>query len=356
MKLQHVVLIVLSLCFAAVPVVAQADTLTLPEGATKDDLKPDFPQPYIVKKGDTLWDIAEHFFKDPYKWIKIWEKNLYISNPDLIYPGNEIWFSMPPDKVKVTSPAQPRVIKRVQPAAIIKPVEKIEPPIDPNLFLTALARQDFIQPKDVDGVGHILDSEDGRLYYGNGDRIYLKFKHAANPGELFDVFRTGDVIKDPKNGRKLGVLVHHLGQVKVISEDKGIYRGMITNSFEEMDRGNRLKPAKIIDGSLKPSFPAGDVSGQVLYIRNNAAEAGQNQVTGISLGIKDGMTPGMKLSVHRAGRVVRDKVTGKKTRLPEEKIGELLVLVPQRDASIALVTKSTAAINLGDAVRNQASR
>jgi len=33
-----------------------------------------------------------------------------------------------------------------------------------------------------------------------------------------------------------------------------------------------------------------------------------------------------------------------------------MVLVPQQDASIALVTKSAQAINLGDSVRNQAKR
>ena len=58
----------------------------------------------------------------------------------------------------------------------------------------------------------------------------------------------------------------------------------------------------------------------------------------------------------RNGRTVRDRVTGKGVRLPEEKIGQLLVLVPQQDASIALVTQSTGPINIGDSVRNRASR
>ena len=29
---------------------------------------------YIVKKGDTLWDLSEEFFQDPFTWPDLWEK------------------------------------------------------------------------------------------------------------------------------------------------------------------------------------------------------------------------------------------------------------------------------------------
>jgi delta 1-pyrroline-5-carboxylate dehydrogenase len=117
-----------------------------------------------------------------------------------------------------------------------------------------------------------------------------------------------------------------------------------------------LKPAKKIDTRITPSHPDGSLAGKVLYIRNNAAEAGQNQVIGISLGLGDGLKAGTALSIHRAGRNVKDQVAGGKVLLPEEKIGELLVLVAQTGGSLAMVVDSTSAINIGDAVRNQATR
>jgi LysM repeat protein len=43
---------------------------------------------HVVKKGDTLWDLAFQFLGDPFKWPLIWQLNTYIKNPDLIYPGN----------------------------------------------------------------------------------------------------------------------------------------------------------------------------------------------------------------------------------------------------------------------------
>jgi len=328
-----------------------ADELAMPQEMSEADVKPNLPQPYVVKKGDTLWDISSYFFKDPMKWMKIWEKNLYISNPDLIYPGNEIWFDA--EKLKKSGGLAKQ---RPQPAVLIKPVEKLEPKVDTSRLLNALARQDFIQPDAIKGVGYILDSEDERINYGAGENLYLKINQPAQDGDLFDVFRTGDPIKDPDSGKVVGLLVNHLGQIEVRSQDSGIYRGVVLNTFEELSRGDRLKPAKHIDTRITPSYPDGSVAGKVLYIRNDAAEAGQNQMIGISLGQGSGLQAGTALSIHRAGRMVKDRVSGKMVRLPEEKIGELLVLVSQPKGSLALVTKSTSAINIGDAVRNLADR
>jgi len=202
----------------------------------------------------------------------------------------------------------------------------------------------------VTGIGHVLDSRDERLNYGVNDRVYLRLRESVSPGTLMDVFRTGDAVSDPASGEVTGVLVEHLGQIRVDSPADGIYRGVVVKGFEEISRGDRLKVAKVIEPRIVPSTPQQRVDGSVMYIRNNAKEAGQNQVVGISLGIKNGMKPGTSLSIYKAGRLIRDRVTGEDVRLPREEIGSLLVLVPQEKASIALITRSTQAINIGDAV------
>ena len=350
MKLQHYLAIACFMLACALPLQVTAASLALPQEVSEADIKANLPQPYIVKKGDTLWDIANYFFKEPQKWLKIWERNLYISNPDLIYPGNEIWFNVEQKKSGGLAKVRP------QPQIISKPVERLEKPIDTSLLLTALARQDLVQPDAIEGVGYILDSEDDRINYGANEKLYLKMKQNARDGDLFDVFRTGDPIKDPDTGKVVGVLVNHLGQIEIRSEEGGIHRGVVLQTFEELSRGDRLKPAKQINSTITPSYPEGAVAGKVLYIRNNATEAAQHQVIGISLGIGDGLKAGTSLSIHRAGRTIKDQVTGKKTRLPEEKIGEVLVLVAQSKASLALVVESTGAINLGDPIRNKAKR
>ncbi len=43
---------------------------------------------YVVKKGDTLWDIAFSFWGDNFLWPDLWHANPQIANPDLIFPGD----------------------------------------------------------------------------------------------------------------------------------------------------------------------------------------------------------------------------------------------------------------------------
>jgi hypothetical protein len=47
---------------------------------------------YIVKEGDTLWDLSDEFLHDPFAWPDLWENNRHIQDPHWIYPGDSIYF------------------------------------------------------------------------------------------------------------------------------------------------------------------------------------------------------------------------------------------------------------------------
>ena len=43
-------------------------------------IKADAPNRYIVKKGDTLWDISGRYLDSPWRWKEIWATNKQIKN------------------------------------------------------------------------------------------------------------------------------------------------------------------------------------------------------------------------------------------------------------------------------------
>jgi len=340
------------------PTALFADAFLMPGAVENGELVKPFPQPYVVKQGDTLWDIATTYFANPEKWIKIWEQNLQVTNPDLIYPGNEIWLKMKQGQAKETAkqPEPAMTIVKLEPRIIYKPAERVEKELDTNVLITALARQDFTDPKGVEGVGHILDSEDDRINYGANDKVYLSLNVTAHPGDRFNIFRTGDPIykfNDDNEKELTGFLVNHLGVVEVISEESGVFRGVIVQAFEEIARSDRLKRALPEDYAIALEYHDQPLFGHVTYIRGNTVEAGQGQIVGIDLGSENGLRAGSVLGVYRAGKLVIDGVYEEKTyrALPEEKIGEIIVLAAQENASIALINKSSTPINIKDLIQ-----
>ncbi|MEO5588693.1 MAG: LysM peptidoglycan-binding domain-containing protein [Gemmatimonadaceae bacterium] len=65
-----------------------------------------------VKKGDTLWDLANAYLKDPFRWPEVFRRNTdIVENPHWIYPGEMIRIP--------TSEVRPEVLARIttKPAA-----------------------------------------------------------------------------------------------------------------------------------------------------------------------------------------------------------------------------------------------
>ena len=45
---------------------------------------------HIIVRGDTLWDLSNHYLQNPFLWPQLWDANRYIENPHLIYPGDPV--------------------------------------------------------------------------------------------------------------------------------------------------------------------------------------------------------------------------------------------------------------------------
>ena len=75
----------------------------------------DMPNSHTVKEGDTLWDITQTYYGDPYRWPQVWSYNPEITNPHWIYPDATVQLR-PGDGSAVDT--APRGFKRTQVQAL----------------------------------------------------------------------------------------------------------------------------------------------------------------------------------------------------------------------------------------------
>src|SRR5688572_13685713 len=146
--------------------------LTVATYAAAVEVNGEHPDTYVVKKGDTLWDIAGRFLKRPWLWPEIWQANPQIQNPHLIYPGDVISLAYL-DRVATVEPG-PR-----EDAAPINAIALS----DIEAFLKDL--------RVVDGFEHlpyVVGLEEDRLRAAEGQVAYVRHL-AANPGDRFTVVR-----------------------------------------------------------------------------------------------------------------------------------------------------------------------
>ena len=61
------------------------------------------PESYLVRPGDTLWNLSQRFLNNPWYWPRIWSYNQQLDNPNWIYPGSQIRF-YPGTDVPITTP------------------------------------------------------------------------------------------------------------------------------------------------------------------------------------------------------------------------------------------------------------
>jgi LysM repeat protein len=97
---------------------------------------------HVVKKGDTLWDIAREYLKDPFRWPEVFQRNTdVVENPHWIYPGEVIRIS--------GSEVRPEVLARV----MTKPVA---PPAPTGLERTVFSTLPAYVSDRIPGTGEVL--------------------------------------------------------------------------------------------------------------------------------------------------------------------------------------------------------
>jgi len=118
-------------------------------------------QTYLVKQGDTLWDISKKFFTSPYQWPRLWKYNnrkdviAYtgrgIKNPDLIYPEQKLLLPITAAEQQKSSVKARRLEMNANSKSnsLMDQLDKIKSPIAINYNLDEISMPPIIQPNAV---------------------------------------------------------------------------------------------------------------------------------------------------------------------------------------------------------------
>ena len=344
-------------------------------------------QSYVVQYGDTLWDIAGKYLGNPQRWREIHQNNPFITNPNLIYPGDILGISTGLAGPSKKRPEGEIVGKKLSEKPIARPWYGMPAPTPEKVRLPAIpgsvvASTDFLEalgylvPYSLDqlqaaqfgqitgteyGKGEtnarVIDSETGRPGLIFGDIIYINRGTAqkVREGDVFLAFRPTREIRHPITSELLGTQIEILGRVRVKTLEPDVSCAEIIRSYNYIEVGDPIIPIAelslplqkpLVGNSRSYGFKVGNqLIGHIIAGRIGVADIGQQllgdgDIVFIDVGAAQGIQPADNFIVFRE--------PGK--GYPKQALGRLTVLSVQKQTAMALVTESVKAFEPGEKI------
>jgi len=312
------------------------------------------PDRYVVVKGDTLWDIASMFLKDPWLWPEIWYVNPQVENPHLIFPGDIltlVWVDGRP-QIQLQRGQVEKLSPRVRAEALDEAITTV--PYD--AIAAFLGRPSVIAASDRDAAPYILTTREGHLIGAAGMDVYVRNSQAPR-GSVMSVIHVGEPLRDPDDGEVLGYEGLYVGQGRVDRTGDPATVRLMESSREALEGDLLFANDRQIPLHFMPRSPESSVEGQIIAVVDGLSLIGQYMVVVINRGTRHGLEPGHVLAIWQTGEVVRDTVKGKKSfgekvKLPDEYAGRMMVFDTRERLSFGLIVNAESEISKFDTVRN----
>lgn len=305
--------------------------LLLPGAVVADvvTLNPDRPDQYVVKKGDTLWDISAHFLQDPFLWKEVWGYNPQIENPHLIYPGDVVSLVLKDGKLRLVvnaaesdadsadsaDSAQREADRHVKLSPKIRSLGREGGDVSKSISFDAiqyfLAQALVVEEGEMDAWPYVAESYEQHLIFGTGDKVYIRNLNERTTNIHYAVYRQGPAyIDDNVNGSKklLGYQAIYIGDV-VIERHGDPATAIISSTQQEMFKGDRLiaKPDEFVLSKFVLSSPEQEIDADILSVINGVTQIGRYQTVAIDVGRPAGVEVGSILGIYQSGKIAEDR-------------------------------------------------
>ncbi len=320
------------------------------------------PNQHTVQEGDTLWDIASVFLRDPWYWPEVWYVNPQVENPHLIYPGDILSLVSIDGRQRIVN--QQLSAYRLSPQARITPLDEAVASIPYEQISAFLSKGIVLEKGQAEHLPHILAVRGEHMVAAAGNEIYIRGGEPVPNGTRFSVVHIGDKLIDPDDGKLIGYQGIYVGEGAMIRGGDPATVALTETNREALE-GDRLIPETVdIPLNFFPKAPDIEVDGRIISVVDGVSLIGQYQVVVMNRGARNGLAPGDVLTVFQDGEVVRDRYSksafvsekslfaGEKVKLPDETAGRIMVFKVYDRISYGLVMEATDAIRVLDAVRN----
>lgn len=356
------------------------------------EVRPDAPQRYTVKQGDTLWGISGKYLYSPWQWCRLWGANRdQIHNPDLIYPGQVLVLRYVGGEPRLDLEQTDGI-----PVVKISPDKEVSgygiPAIDVNFYRVFMQHPQIVSRKETAAAPRLLSGPEGRLLYTKDARVYTK--GLKEPGRYL-TYRINKNITDPDTGKFLGQEVAFSGIVRSLDytdsaleqrskqaeerlkdneyytrthplitpvRTRSIQPLVVETAISEIQQGDYLMkmPEDTDRFNMMPHEPSRPVQAKIVSVFEGTRIAGQFQTITIDKGEADGLDKGTVLSLYKRKKTMQvDLSNNFKSRdtvelisTPAEEVGLAMVYRTSEHLSSAIILENISDISVGDTAAN----
>ncbi|HHS1167694.1 TPA: LysM peptidoglycan-binding domain-containing protein [Neisseria meningitidis] len=355
-------------------------------------VRPNAPQRYTVKQGDTLWGISGKYLYSPWQWSRLWGANRsQIHNPNLIYPGQVLVLRYVNGEPRLSLEQTDNI-----PVVKMSPNKEVSgygiPAIDVNFYRVFMQHPQIVSLKETAAAPRLVAGPDSRMLYTKGDRVYTK---GLQESGRYLTYRINKNITDPDTGKFLGQEVAFSGIVRSLDytdsvlEQRSKQAGerpkdneyhtrthplitplrtpsiqplVVETAISEIQQGDYLMkmPEDTDRFNMMPHEPSRPVQAKIVSVFEGTRIAGQFQTITIDKGEADGLDKGTVLSLYKRKKTMQvDLSNNFKSRdtvelisTPAEEVGLAMVYRTSEHLSSAIILENISDISVGDTAAN----
>jgi LysM repeat protein len=357
----------LTLALGALPVTlsAQESGRTMAT-ATGVQLTPDAPDEYVVKRGDTLWDISKVYLRDPWYWPEIWYVNPQVSNPHLIYPGDKLRLVYVDGKPRLQLAERGESVesgmggKRLSPTVRREALSRAITSVPYEVIAGFAGRPTLLDKEQVKTAPYVVAMRDDHILAGAGSEVYARGLGSAALETRYSIIHVDGELRDPDNNDMLGYSGTYVGSGPIATTGETA-KVVLADSSREALQGDKFFPESTdVNVDFVPHPAPTDLDAKIMAVRDTTV-VGQYQIIALNRGSNSGLEAGHVVALNQRGDAVRDRYSkgglsatagttffSKKVQLPSERVGVAMIYKTYAKMSFALIMEATHEVRRGD--------